>query len=230
MMRWRFVLWLVMAAAVFLTGASPEADHFRITAAFTVKQKEGDKGQLVKGRLFYDVKVNKLCYQIHFPEPEYLVFKDSLLYRFSAEGVFLEKKEVVYHPTFSTYALVLNRNLDDLGLKQIGYTAAGLEMQGDSVAITLWEPPANLDDKLGKVYLSHKRKVINGSVIYGPKGDVVAKEFYQQVEVIEGMPVPVEKLTILYRDEGKQLTITKLSNVQFDELDHEDLYNFPLPD
>lgn len=195
-----------------------------------MKQRQGDKGQLVKGRLFYDKKVNKLCYQVQFPEPEYLVFKDSLLYRFSSDRAFLDQKEFPHHPAFSSYSLILNRKLDDLGLKKIGYTVQDLDMQGDSVAITRWEPPPKLKDNLGKVYLSHKRKVLDGAVFYSPEGEIIAKEFYQRVEVIEGMLVPTQKLAILYQDGDKRMTITTLQNVRFDELDHEDLYDFPLPD
>jgi hypothetical protein len=230
MSTWCLIAWLSWFGLASPVATLAPVNHFRITADFTVKQKQGDKGQMVSGKLYYDLKVNKLCYQIQFPEPEYLVFKDSLLFRFNEKKEFEEVKEVMYHPALSTYALVLTRSLEDLGLKRSGYGITDLQMKGDSVVITRWDPPPQLKDKLGRVFLSHQQKIIQGAVFYNPRGDLIAKEFYQEMEVIDGMPVPTQKLTILYPDGEKRMTITKLKNVRFDELDQPDLYNFPLPD
>jgi hypothetical protein len=39
----------------------------------------------------------------------------------------------------------------------------------------------------------------------------------------------VETLSIAYTEEGERMTLTRLKNVVFNEMDNDLLYNFPLP-
>jgi hypothetical protein len=212
----------------FLTQARA-SDPFRMSADFTIKQREGEKGQLVTGKAYLDKKVGKLCYHIQFPEPGYWVMQDSFLYEFDQHMVLVEKRPMLYHPGLSLYSLILTRSLDDLGLKETGFTVQSLETQGDSLAIAEWVPPPSLRKKIGKAFLTHKRKMLHAAAFFDAKDHLVARVYYQKTELVDGIPVPVETLSIAYTEEGERMTLTRLKNVVFNEMDNDLLYNFPLP-
>ena len=212
----------------FLTQARA-SDPFRMSADFTIKQREGEKGQLVTGKAYLDKKVGKLCYHIQFPEPGYWVMQDSFLYEFDQHMVLVEKKPILYHPGLSLYSLILTRSLDDLGLKETGFTVQSLETQGDSLATAEWVPPPSLKKKIGKAFLTHKRKILHAAAFFDAKDHLVARVYYQKTEIVDGIPVPVETLSIAYTEEGERMTLTRLKNVVFNEMDNDLLYNFPLP-
>jgi hypothetical protein len=206
-------------------------DVVRLSADFTIKQKQGDKGQLVKGKVYYDKNYQKLFYKIDFPEPEFWLIKDTTFYQFSSDTVLKKVTHFPYNASFAIYTTILNNDFNDLGLSKLGFKINEITETDDGV-ITEYLPSERLGKSLGKVLLHHEEKQLKAAVFFDIDNNLLSKEQYKDLQVIDDILVPgqVTALTYNKEEEVEMIKITLLQNVQFNDTQNERLYNFPVPD
>lgn len=205
-------------------------DAIRLSADFSIKQKDQTgKGQLVTGTLYFDKKIQKICYKVDYPEPAFWLVKDSMFYEFNADTQFVKLSTAPYSPAFSIYQTILTDNFDDLGLKTMGFKIGSVE-KIDTMVVTEWLPNNNLKKHLGKVLLSHSNRKINAAVFFDAQGSIVSKEQYKKIQLIQDQWIPTEVVSISYKKEQVEtIKITSLRNIRFNETSNNNFYDFAVP-
>jgi hypothetical protein len=205
-------------------------DAVRLSAEFSIKQKDQTgKGQLVTGTVYFDKKIQKICYKVDYPEPAFWLVKDSMFYEFNADTQFVKLSTAPYSPAFSIYQTILTDNFDDLGLKAMGFKIGSVE-KVDTMVITEWLPDNNLKKHLGRVLLSHSSRKINAAVFFDAQGSIISKEQYKKIQLIQDQWIPTEIVSVSYKKEQVEtIKITSLRNIQFNETTHNNFYDFAVP-
>ena len=205
-------------------------DAIRLSADFSIKQKDQTgKGQLVTGTVYFDKKIQKICYQVDYPDPAFWLIKDSIFYEFNADTQFVKSSTAPYNPAFSIYQTILTDNFDDLGLKAMGFKIGSVE-KVDTMVITEWLPNNNFKKYLGKVLLSHSNRKINAAVFFDAQGSIISKEQYKKIQLIQDQWIPTEIVSVSYKKEQVEtIKITSLRNIQFNETTHNNFYDFAVP-
>jgi hypothetical protein len=224
-----FFSYSLLLCTIFLSLNLPAQETVRLHAGFSIKQTDGDKGQLVTGQVFFDKKIQKLCYKIDFPEHGFWVQKDTLSYEFGVDTHLVKITTTAFNPAFSVFQLILNDDFDDLGLKKLGFKPANIE-KIDSTVIVEWAPDKKWEKKLGKVLISSIHKKINAVVYFSPSGEVLSKEQYNKPVLMAGRWIPTQIISVIPTNNGKdKIKITTLRNIKINEPTDDFFYDFPLP-
>ncbi|WMN06059.1 hypothetical protein [Marivirga arenosa] len=200
--------------------------YFRISADFSIKDKNPKGSEFYKGKVFFDKEVNKVVYNISFPDKKMLVMADTQMYQLVNKKV-VSQQFVPSTNKFTVFNLALSGDLRNFGLQKTGYAINTIEENGDQTIIE-WLPPSYLEDKMGKVVLSLKEGQLFGIALFNPEGELTAKKFYQEYKSIKGLPFPSKVIQISYIDGAEYYKMTTFSNVKIDELESDEMYNVDL--
>jgi hypothetical protein len=222
----RISLLLFFFAAI---GKPQAQEYFRFKSEFSIKEKESDqeRGRLVMGTVYYDLKLHKTAYHIRFPEREQWLVRDTLMYRILADTL-ASQRIVAPVGEFSIFAMILSQQMTDFGLSKIGYTAGEVTQDGSQV-LSRWLPPAQFKEHLGAVVLAQEQKRLKAAAFYDSKDKLVSKFYFQDYELVEGLPVPGKVYQIFYRETGEFVRIMALKNVAINQSDEENRYDFDIP-
>lgn len=220
------ILILLASLVLSITRASGQG-YTRIRADFTVKIKTAAGGQsLTMGQVFYDKNIKQLIYYLTFPEKEIWLTSDTVIYQIK-DGAVKAKTPTFSMTEFSVFHLALNSRLQDFGLKNTTYKIENVDRDEDMV-ITTWAPPVKAREKLGNILVSVKNKQLFGVVFLDPSGNTLRKQFFEDYQVIRGLPFPGKIVEILM-DTGKEnYQVTTFKNIVVDELENDSKYSYPV--
>ncbi len=200
---------------------------FRIQGDITVKEKSELQSKLTIGKFYYDKNIGKVVYDISFPEKQILVSKDTSLYHF-IDGELISRTRAFNMAQFSIFNLSLNNQLTNYGFEESFYSIDNVEKEGELV-ITTWMPEKSKRKYFGKVLISTKNKRLHGIVFYNARGEIAGKQFFENYKVIKGLPFPMKIVKINYIGEIKNYQITTFENIQLNNLNETNFYDYPLP-
>ncbi|MEO0897877.1 MAG: hypothetical protein AAFY71_15830 [Bacteroidota bacterium] len=230
-MKGKFLPIYLLLATLWLLGYGQLSAQYyhRLEADFTIKENINDStSSLVIGKAFYDTYNQKLVYDLSFPAKEVWVFQDSLLYKESADTSSMrwsDPSAVIW----SIYHLSLTNQLANFGLSDSLFEISNVEKEEDMV-ITTYSPLTPFDKFMGPIMLAKKGKLLDGIVFVDPQGRLVSKQFYRKYNTMGGLPFPGKMIQITYPEGTARYRITEFENVQFNQADHENWYNYPMPD
>jgi hypothetical protein len=202
--------------------------YFRVSADFTIKDKNPKGSEFYKGKVYYDKEYKKIIYEVSFPETKTLVLADTQMY-------VLENKKIVsqnFTPStnkFTIFNLALTGDLKNYGLDKSGYYINSIEESNDQTIIE-WLPPQALEDKLGKAVLSLKNDQLFGIVLFKPNGEIMGKRFYKDYVSVKGLPFPKKIIQVSYLHGTEYYKITTFNNIKIDELENDEMYRIDLID
>ena len=81
----------------------------------------------------------------------------------------------------------------------------------------------------GKVLISTINKRLHGIVFYNARGELAGKQFFEDYKVIKGLAFPMKIVKINYIGEIKNYQITTFENIQLNNLNETNFYDYPLP-
>lgn len=202
--------------------------YFRLKADFSTKEKYQDgKMALNIGTVYFDKVMEKLIYQMTFPEKETWVFKDTTFYRF-INTTLKAKQMFPFNPTATMFNNILNNSLHNFGLEKSLYKISKVEKDKDLV-ITTWEPDKKIAHAFGKVITSKKDNKIYGIAFYSPLNELIKKQLFKNYIKVAGLDFPTEVTEIHYLTSGRELKVTTYKNVVINELKNDEIYNYKLP-
>lgn len=215
---------------MFLIGISLQAQlHYRLKADFSIKETlSKDEVRLTTGVMSYDLSLNKLIYHVKFPEVTTIVIQDSLMQTLHANGDLSEALNQQDN-RFSIFALSLQGQLADFGLKTVGFVLEEVTTEGESV-ISRWVPPAELEKLMGPIILSHRKKVLEGVVFLEPDGSIRGKQFFRDYQQIDNLSFPMKIIQVSERDGEEYYKVTEFKNVVVNEQGNHEVYDFSIPD
>ncbi|WP_375580541.1 hypothetical protein ABWH96_05770 [Marivirga tractuosa] len=202
--------------------------YFRITADFTIKENTASGKEFYKGEVYFDKRINKIIYQVSFPERKTLVMADTQMYVVEKEQIIKQ----VFTPNtnrFSIFNLALSGDLKNYGLDKTGYYINSIEESKDQTIIE-WFPDDNFKDKLGKAVLSLKNDQLFGIVMFKPNGEIMGKRFYKDYVSVKGLPFPQKVIQVSYLHGEEYYKITTFKNIKVDELENDEMYHIDLID
>lgn len=204
------------------------AQAYRFRADFSWKEKQADgTSSLTMGTAYYDKTLQKIVYDVSFPQKMVLIAQDTSLYRVM-QGKPVQRVQTGTSVQFSLFALILNGGLPYFGLQQSLYTMGNVQKNGTQV-ITEWLPNAKMAKKMGKVLLSQENKQLSGVVFYSPQGEITTKEFFRQYVQQQGVSVPTELIQIGYVGGKEQKKMTNFRNIIINEKGNDAMYNYAIP-
>ncbi|MDO8368635.1 MAG: hypothetical protein Q7T20_17685 [Saprospiraceae bacterium] len=219
----------LLVLLAFMAITLQAQDFYRFKADFSIKEKETgkDQGRLITGTLFYDKNLHKTVYNIRFPEREQWLLCDTFMYRMKADRL-VSKQIVPPVGEFSIFKMILDQELIDFGLAKVGYTPAEVMQDGEQV-LSKWFPPESLKTFFGPITFAQQNKRLHAAAIHDPEDKVVAKFYFQDYSVQNGLPVPAKIYQIFYRETGEFVRIMNIKNIIINQSDEDSLYDFGVP-
>ena len=227
-MRMKIFFYLYINLFFFTTCTVYAQAYFRVSADFSIKEKNPAGSEFYKGKVFYDRKFDKIIYEVSFPEPKKLVLADTQMY-------VLENQKVVkqqFTPNtnrFTIFSLALSGDLKNFGLNQSGYYINSIEEAADQTIVE-WLPPPGMEEMMGKAILSLKEGQLFGIALFKPDGELMGKQFFKNYQSFQGLPFPTEVVQVTYLHGEEYYKITTFKNVKIDELENEEKYRVELFD
>lgn len=226
MRKYLFLRWTLLFAATFLlTGKAVLSQHFyRIESDISIKTRvQGGQGSLTLGRVYYDKTIEKLVYDIRFPEREIWVLRDSLSLIYRNDN--LHNSETVNPFTATTiFHKCLEGSLSDFGLRNTLYRIEKVEKE-DNMVITTWIPPSR-SPGMGQVITSTVDNNLYGVIIKNPAGDILSRQLFANYRTVGGLKVPSEITQVIYRNEDEVYQVITLDNIIINNFGNENLYNY----
>jgi hypothetical protein len=203
--------------------------YYRIKADFSFKQSGSQETgpSLVMGTAYYDKINKKLAYKVKFPSDQTWVMYDTSMYKF--ENNALVEKSYIPSPVETTiFNLALQSSMTNFGLEESAYTLENVE-EDQGLVIATWSPPKiQGSNKLGKILIANQDGKLKGIVFKTGADEILAKQFYEDYQEINGIFFPGKVTQIQYQDGQESYLVTSYKNIVIDEVGKDHLYNFPV--
>jgi hypothetical protein len=229
------VLKKIFILIFILTNSLFAQKNYRVKADISIKDKlSNGKLRLTVGKVYYDKIYGKIVYQLRFPRKETLVVQDTSIFQIDENGKFLGSKGTPMLPEFTIFHMALTNRLSDYGLNDGTnfYKVSKVEKEEDAI-ITTWMPSdPSLNKYLGKIMMKNVKKRLEVILFYGPKGDLLSKQFFQDYTNVKGIEFPrsVTQLSYSVKDKNKEnIQQTTYQNIVIDEAEQDEIYRYKIP-
>ncbi len=209
--------------------------NYRVRADISIKDKlSNGKLRLTVGKVYYDKIYGKIVYQLRFPRKETLVVQDTSIFQIDETGKLLGSKGTPMLPEVTIFHMALTNRLSDYGLNDGTnfYKVSKVEKEDDAI-ITTWMPSdPSLNKYLGKIMMKNVKKRLEAILFYGPKGDLLSKQFFKDYTNIKGIEFPqtVTQLSYSIKDKNKEnIQQTTYQNIVIDEAAQDEIYRYKIP-
>ncbi len=216
-----FIICVFCVSCFVASGQS----FYRMKVDITIKVKNLDSTfQYTKGIVRYDKNFKKIVYDITFPQKEFYLSQDTLIYKYQGEKL-ISTIGSPFKPEFSIFHFILNNDISDFGLKNSSFKATNVDKVNDLI-ITKWTAPNSPKFPLGNIIVSSRNKRLQSVVLYGKKGEILSRQIFKKYTFVSGLEVPTEILAINYINGSKTYQIIQFDKVQVNEPGHDAEYDF----
>lgn len=209
--------------------------NYRIRADISIKDKlSNGKMRLTVGQVYYDRLYAKIVYQLRFPRKETLIVQDTSIFQLDEKGALVGSKGTPMLPEVTIFHMALANRLSDYGFNDGSnfYKVSKVEKEGDNI-ITTWMPSdPNLNKYLGKIMMNNVKKRLDAILFYGPKGDLLSKQFFKDYTNVSGVefPLTVTQFSYSIKEKNKEnIQQTTYKNIVIDESEKDEIYRFKIP-
>lgn len=217
-------LLLILLILFYPSGILLAQYFYRIEADISIKTKAGNFSQLTMGRVFYDINIKKLVYNITFPEKEVWVVKDSVVSTYVG-GKLVKKTTTVALVQSTIFHLALEGRLSDYGLSKSLYKITKVEKDGDMV-ITTYSPPPQMKG-FGDIAISTKNKSLYGVVFFSADKKILSKQIVKSYTTVSGLKFPAEIIQIYYKEGKENYQVMTFKNIKVNNQQNESFYRYP---
>lgn len=187
----------------------------RISGNLIIKEKDQfGKFSITSGKFYYDTKINKLIYNIVFPQKTTWVAKDTTIYKIENNKI-VERKSSFILPEYSIFGFALNGNLQDYGMKKSGYKITDISKSEGKVFLTY--SPQQKNSPLGKIIIAQQNNILVGVLFYNPQNKLLSKQFFKKYISQKGINFPTEIVAIKYVDNKELYTITNYDKININD-------------
>jgi hypothetical protein len=201
---------------------------YRISAVFTIKEKRPDSTYaLIKGTVYYDKLVNKIIYNVTFPEKEQWVLVDTITYKYR-NGKFVGKYASAMQTEFSIFSMALKGNMADFGLPETPFKLEKVEQEKDMIISTWHLYGKSATKPISKILLSKIDKKLNGLIIFTSDDKMASKQFYENYVFVKGVWFPQKVTQYVFTKGGENLQLTSYSNILINDKANNEMYNYTI--
>lgn len=217
------ILFVTFFLLFFIGTNGQRSFRFKSEIVLKAKSKTGEL-QYTKGIVHYDLRNKKLLFDISFPQKEFYVSKDTLIYKYQNTKLVSVQNNPI-KPEFSIFQFILNNDLSDFGLKNSSFSISNVE-KSNGLVITKWVPPAVANFPIGNILISTKDKRLQSVLIYNKKGELLSRQIYKGYNLVNGVGIPSEILSVSYNGNLKTYQIMNISHVLINETENDNDYDF----
>ena len=214
---------LTFLLLLFFKGSTQHSYRFTSEITLKAKSKTGEF-QYTKGVVHYNLKNKKLLFNITFPQKEFYLSVDTLIYKFQNNKLLSVQNNPI-KPEFSIFQFILNNDLSDFGLKNSSFSISNIE-KNNGLIITKWSPPAIVNFPIGNILISTKDKRLQSVLIYNKKGILLSRQIYKDYNMVNGVGIPSEILSVSYLGNEKSYQVMKISHALINEQGNDADYDF----
>ena len=214
---------LTFLLLLFFKGNTQHSYRFTSEITLKAKSKTGEF-QYTKGVVHYNLKNKKLLFNITFPQKEFYLSVDTLIYKFQNNKLLSVQNNPI-KPEFSIFQFILNNDLSDFGLKNSSFSISNIE-KNNGLIITKWSPPAIVNFPIGNILISTKDKRLQSVLIYNKKGILLSRQIYKDYNMVNGVGIPSEILSVSYLGNVKSYQVMKISHALINEQGNDADYDF----
>ena len=133
--------------------------------------------------------------------------------------------ELVSRIKHNLFNMVLENKMEYYGMRNSPYGLVNTVVEKDQI-ITTWEPPKTKKSNKGIIKLSQKDKLIHGLISYDNKGEILAKQFFEDYLNIGGLMIPQKVTQIGYFESPTVYKITTYRNFKLNNFEDEKNYSY----
>ena len=214
----------------YLSNLTFAQEFFRFKADFSLKEISsiGDsiERRLVIGTCYYDNNLNKLTYNLTFPDTEQWIVQDTFIYTLR-DGVLVSEARVPKITEHNIFKMLLEQTFTEFGMLKSGYQIQKVKKLGSEIFVT-YQPPEQHAEVLGSLVLVKEKKMLKGVIYYEPDGNMMFRQQLNKYQIISGLPIPGEIAHIVEKDDKKIQRILSFDHIMVNETGSDELYNMPI--
>lgn len=226
-MLFRQFVVLITFLSITVNPVSAQVFH-RFKADFSIKEvDENGRNSLKMGTVYFDKSINKIVYELKFPQKLFWIVDGENLYKVDGTRV-LSKETIPKVTEMSIFYLAMENKLLDYGLSTSGLQMVEIKQENE-LTVSTWEPEEK-NKQLSKIVLAQEHKRVHTLVFYTPKNTVASKLFFSDYKLIKDINFPCEIISQSFAHTSETYKVTTFRNIQIDDFENDqDMYNFVLP-
>jgi hypothetical protein len=203
-------------------------EYHRLSADFTVKIKDVEgKLTLTKGKVFYDKNYQELIYDIHFPEKEKWIMKDTLLTKVKNNKI-ISQTTIPGINDFTIFHLALNVSLNNFGLENTIYQLVKLEKK-NGLVISYWKIPQQTVEGMDHIIIAKRNNRLENVIIVGENDKIISKQYFRNYLQIGAFQFPQKVIQINYDIQNrKNFQVYEFKNITVNDFKNDKLYHLSL--
>lgn len=207
-----FLLLFCLIVAYFSTYGQ---NFSQFSSEFTLMEKSlgtvKPYSSLVKGTVFIDKNERRLEFNIHFPDRQKWIIKDSIFEKFYVDSLVASIK-IKNFDDMSIFTALLEVQKIDFGLSELGFTLKNTDVT-ENISYFEWSPPEVFAKFYKNAYTKTENNLLKAIRLIDVNGKEINATFFDNYEIIKGMAMP-KLITTKYIGEEQKL----FKSLQFDKI------------
>ncbi|MCB9310647.1 MAG: hypothetical protein H6567_11370 [Lewinellaceae bacterium] len=166
---------------------------------------------LLKGTFFMNKDEKRIEFNIHFPDRQKWIIKDSIFEKFIGDSLITSTK-IKNFDDMSIFTDLLEVQKIDYGLSELGFTLKNTDVT-ESASFFEWSPPEVFAKFLKNAYTKTENNLLKAVRLIDVDGKEINATFFDNYENIRGMPIPT-LITAKYTGNEQKL----FKSLQFDKI------------
>jgi len=200
-----------------------------ISAAFNLTELRENNLHQSSGTINYSPD-NALTVHVLTPLNQWMIFKgDTLSIFYPVENKLIKMPSRSGEVTLPIFKLLINTNLEGLGLVKAGYTLFETQVENNKIT-AVWKPPKAAERILGDLIATYVNDSLMSIVAFDPKDKIVSRQIFSEYIANNGGFFPTKLEVAKYNKTDSVFEALNLEDVAFGAEIPEESLNPVIPD
>ena len=207
------------------------SDTHRISVRMESKRLYNGKVTIIRADVFYKYTEGTLI--MHYTYPTDYMFitnsKGEVKIYFPDKNEVLSQQNQLFASDNDALYYFLSNQVNDLGLKEMGYTIKGTRFE-EGITITEWMPPNLQLGRLSKVEMAQENYLPIYTAYFNEKNKAIRKVYFSDYNISSAAALPKRITEIEYLANGDSIISRKVySDIKFDLSASSEYFDFKIP-
>jgi len=184
-------IFLILIPLLIFVGHTEAQQQKRVSTHLLAQTLQKGKVINAEADLFFEFPSGQIIMYNQLPEEFVFISNplgESRLYQPKQKKMTIKASEVLTSRNNNLYYFLLNQTYD-LGFKELGFTIAGSENDGD-VFVTTWQAPLHLLHQVDKIELVHENLLPIYAGYTNTNGEIVLKVYFDNFVQVYDSQIP----------------------------------------
>ena len=203
----------------------------KVSVKMETKTLNKGKAMVINAEIYYQFDQGKMLTR-YMPPLDYLFFTnqkgEAKIYYPKTNEVY-SRQSAEFDSEKSLLYFFLSNKLNDLGLKDMGFTISDTRFE-EHMVISTWFPPAQLSGFYSRVELVHENYRPIYIAYFNPNGKMIKKIFYYDYSSFPQFSLPLKVVEISYSSPTDSI-VSKItySDIRTGDKANSNYFNFKIP-